>query len=319
MFCEECGCEIKNEAKFCPECGYRINKESLLVTNIDERQEEKKSIISELEKALNVTNHLEKFVTDQEQLDDEKVKAENKYNEIYNEMTTPQLLAGLFGLGIFIYVIVISINSPNDDYNFISFLVTEAFFFGGYCAIYMKLIKPIILLATDKNRTQNALNYYEPKIAEIHKKESDLMVLVQRYMESNEFKKARDLIPEEYFDSTSISYILKLLNDRRADSYKEALNLYEDYLYKENMKQMQMQQIQLQNDTLNQTKQLANDVNAHMQNQEQYMQNISKSMQSMSKDMRTTVKAVKLNTLITGASAINQSSKMKKIERNTRK
>ena len=41
-------------------------------------------------------------------------------------------------------------------------------------------------------------------------------------------------------------------------------------------------------------------------------------MQNMAKDMRSTAEAAKLNTLITGVSALSQSSKMKKIERNTR-
>lgn len=309
MFCEECGSEIKESVKFCPECGYKIiGKEPLSRTIVEARQEERLAVIGELEAALNATTKMEEFVKKQERLDNEKVKAEKKYNEIYNEMTTPQFIAGLVGLGIFIQLLVLYIRNGNG---FLSFIFLEIFFFGSYCVLYYAAIKTFILLATDKKRTQKALTYYEPEMARIKKDEDTLMNLVQMYMESNEFKNARDLVPEEYFDSVSINYILKLLNDKRADSFKEAVNLYEDYLYKEHMKQMQMQQIQLQNDTLNQTKQLANDMNVHMQNRELYMQN-------MAKDMRTTAKAAKLNTLIAGASAISQSSKLKKIERNTR-
>lgn len=309
MYCKECGTQIKADTRFCVGCGRKINHVGLLsgASEFEIRQAERMDAISKLEAALGVTTHMEEFVAKQEYFNEEKVKAKNKYDEIYNEMTTAQLIAGIIGIGIFIWVLVLVIKNGT----FLGFLIGEAFVVGAYCGFYFQVIKPIILMATDKTRTQNALNYYETEMARIKKEEETLMTLVQMYMESNEFKNARDLVPEEYFDSISISYILKLLNDKRADSFKEAVNLYEDYLYKEDMKQMQMQQLQLQNDTLHQTKQLTNDINAHMRNQEQYMQN-------MAKDMRSTAEAAKLNTLITGVSALSQSSKMKKIERNTR-
>ena len=57
-------------------------------------------------------------------------------------------------------------------------------------------------------------------------------------------------IPEDYRYSEALRFMLKKLRNGRADNLKEAINLYEDYIYKQEMKNEMIRQHQEQLDYL---------------------------------------------------------------------
>ncbi|HBA98307.1 MAG TPA: hypothetical protein DCZ23_09375, partial [Lachnospiraceae bacterium] len=76
-----------------------------------------------------------------------------------------------------------------------------------------------------------------------------------------------------------------MLDEHRADTFKEAINLYEEYLYRENMANMQQQQLIMQGQQLKETHELSKNVTNQMQRQSYYMQQISDNTKSTQEAM----------------------------------
>lgn len=64
---------------------------------------------------------------------------------------------------------------------------------------------------------------------------------VENLLSSEQFKTDIDFIPKKYRTSNAVSYIYNLLESQRADSFKEALNVYEDDLHKMRLENMHQQ------------------------------------------------------------------------------
>lgn len=133
----------------------------------------------------------------------------------------------------------------------------------------------------------------------------------ERYCNTNVVAEARNIVPEQYFDSESVCFFLKMLNERRADTFKEAVNLYEEYLHRKDMEDMQKQQLSLQGQQLEETRHLSQNVTSQMQEQSSYMRQIANNTKS-------TARAVKVNAFINLVEGHSQSKNLKRIEKNIR-
>lgn len=65
----------------------------------------------------------------------------------------------------------------------------------------------------------------------------------QNYVSSEEMEACKQLIPDEYWNVEAINVIASFLRSRRADSIKEAINLYEQELHNQRMEEMQFNQM----------------------------------------------------------------------------
>ncbi|MCI9101459.1 MAG: hypothetical protein HFH58_16835 [Lachnospiraceae bacterium] len=155
---------------------------------------------------------------------------------------------------------------------------------------------------------------FRNRLAPVYEREARILDTFKEYCESDEVKFAQKLIPEEYFDSESVQYFIKMLDDGRADRYKEVINLYEEHLHRERVENMQMQSLTLQGENLRETRQLSQNVKA----QSEQLQKQTEYMKKIAKNTKSTTRAVKVNAFIGAVSRHNQSQKLKRIEKNTR-
>ena len=77
-------------------------------------------------------------------------------------------------------------------------------------------------------RKTAAKEYYERETALVAKKIREIEERTKNFIESMEYKDAVLLIPEAYMDLDSISDLIRILQDRRANSIPEALHVYEN-------------------------------------------------------------------------------------------
>lgn len=79
--------------------------------------------------------------------------------------------------------------------------------------------------------------YVEPLFVQLDKYSSEL----DRLLEEEQVQWAFDALQEKYFDLNAVTCFISYLTYRRADSYKEAVNLYEEELHRFQMEELQQQ------------------------------------------------------------------------------
>ena len=255
------------------------------------------SIRKDLEKSLEVIITLENALHKKDEFDIRRKNLEKERQEIISAFTPLQMW--LFVLGIPIAIIITNFE-------------TESTFWGGlvlytifYYVLFFTIINKIIIITSRKKREEKGNQYYNEHLVEIDKEEAEFIESFQVYCTSDDFNFAQKIVPQEYFDSNSVRFFIKMIDSHRAESFKEAINLYEEYLYRKNMENLQIQQ-------LKETQQLSQNFKAQMEVQTAYMQQISRNTQA-------TAQATKLNAFITATAADNLSNQLDKIERNTRR
>lgn len=313
MFCSNCGKEILDEIKFCPFCGVEVSKKisSEKVTNaedVNKKNEESfynEGVKEELIKALDVINKIEGFMEQKEEIESIRESVERQKKEMMEDLAPIQIW--LFVLGI-PFTIIAPMITNTHEITIVGRLVYGILF---YYVPFFVIVNPLLGLITRGKKVAKAEAWYKEKIVPIDAQETELISVFERYCNTDAVTEARNIVPEEYFDSESVQFFLKMLNERRADTFKEAINLYEEYLHREDMKNMQMQQLALQGQQLAETRQLSQNVTSQMQEQSAYMKQISKNTKS-------TARAVKVNAFINLVEGHSHSKQLKRIEKNTR-
>lgn len=254
---------------------------------------EREKELEELNESLKIIRKTEEFVVRQEKIENQKQCLLNKKEEMIKELTAFSGVLMLITLiGSIIYLISIGKGFGGVVLGTVIIMIAIG-------AIDVLIIEPFALLVVREKRTIVAEAFYRENVAPIEEAENRLLEELQRYTESEEFEFAKIVIPEDYFDSESVSFMIKMFNDRRADSVKEAINLYEDYLHKERMENMQNQQLQ-------QTEELRKEINEQSRQQSEYMKEIAKNT-------KATARAAKVNAIITIAYGHSTNKKMKQI------
>lgn len=287
MYCTNCGKELKEGIRFCPGCGTRPEpKANEMETITTVSSSTQNTVKKDLEKSLEVIITLENALNKKDEFDIRRKNLEKERQEIISALTPLQMW--LFVLGIPIAIIMTNFE-------------TEFTFFGGlvlysisYYVIFFAIVNKIIIITSRKSREEKGNQYYNEHIVAIDKEEAEFIESFQAYCTSNDFNFAQRIVPQEYFDSDSVRFFIKMIDSHRADSFKEAVNLYEEYLYRVNMENLQMQQ-------LKETQQLSQNINTQMNAQTIYMQQISRNTQA-------TAQATKLNAFITATVANNLSN-----------
>ncbi len=219
MFCSNCGHEINADAFFCTNCGKSINNNNTAYTN--DAQPEVETANTSQDDLLSIMKCLEKSLPIYKQISDFNEKEQYYRNNGLNPIVAVALgIAGLFA-HIFITMTLWFI-----------FTCTVSPAFGNTIRdILMKLclISAVLL----------PLLVYMLKQIDNDKKIHKLQEAEQTYI-SNNICDEMFVLPEDYRYYTAINYIYRTLMDGRADSLKEALNLYVEQLDRWNHQQISM-------------------------------------------------------------------------------
>lgn len=271
---------------------------------------DRNKIRATFEKALIAINKIEDALLKQEKFDQEKDALAKKKQEMAEEISGVQVLIVLSIIPVAIILFLICSKLGEGTWDGIAGTIS----YGSIYCLIAYLIYKFIGIFTSASKEIEADKWYNEQITPLNQKENKFLKEFKDYCESDEFIFVQKIIPEEYFDSESVQYFIKMLKNGRADTYKEVINLYEEHVHRKKMENMQIHGLKLQGENLEETRQLAQNVkaqNEQLQKQTEYMKEISKNTQS-------TARAVKVNAFIGAVSGHSQSKKLKQIERNTR-
>jgi hypothetical protein len=123
---------------------------------------------------------------------------------------------------------------------------------GPVLAVAMFIL--VLIWFIIRSRSKKFCEIWNREINTARQQNKDILVKTNQFMNSEEFLFAKQLIPEEYFDSESVEYFVKVISNQRADGLKEAMNLYEDFLHKKRLEDYQKQQVELAQMTLSEQK-----------------------------------------------------------------
>lgn len=143
-------------------------------------------------------------------------------------------------------------------------VIAVCFFTGIIKSVYGSIIPLILVMVAmivarykGKNGRINE-EYYNQKILPIKKELNQQEKVILAFMNSDEMKNLSDVIPQKYLNLKAVLFLLDVLQTGRADSAKEAYNLYEEELHREKIQEMQEEQLDYARETLreqqNQTK-----------------------------------------------------------------
>jgi len=153
-------------------------------------------------------------------------------------------------------------------FGILRFYLDIALFAAVIMAVSGGMALEFILLASKKRAEENGeyvkeLNTLEEKLCNVDRKITEINTEIstvkaeqegilseaRAYCDSKHLDEIKNIIPENYFSQEDLSFLCQILENRRADSWKEAINLYEDYLYKLAVEERQEKQLDLSKQT----------------------------------------------------------------------
>lgn len=149
-----------------------------------------------------------------------------------------------------------NINTPNGCGCLIVIVISLLGLAGGIwgsviCFVVTFLIYLVLDAAIfEKPREEKADRYYKENVAPLLKKSEGLVKRLESLWNSDASIEAQKLIPPDYYSISAVNWLIKTIENRRADTFKEAINLYEDMLHKERVENMHEQNIALSKEHL---------------------------------------------------------------------
>lgn len=238
--------------------------------------------LENLKKSLPIIEKIELFISKIDELDygmakyEEEAERKKKENK---EGKSGYVLIGAIFLGIVVGSIAADFLNWNEAVG--AFLGVIVF------VIIFLIVSPDSSVESDYN-IDNAL---KQKYIETERAKNYFFAEIERACESEDYEFARQCVPEEYFDTESVRYLIRLFETGRADTFKEAASIYDEYLYRNNMTELQRQQ-------MDEVQQLRQDMNTHMTVQNELLASQADNLKEIQKNTRSTVRATKVNAVI---------------------
>ena len=107
--------------------------------------------------------------------------------------------------------------------------------------IYWRFIWP--------QRVINAENWFKEDTENYTKQVNESDEFIKKWENAPETVECYSFLTKEYWDSEKIDYLISLVECKRADSLKEAINLYEEIQYRNRMENMQQEQLSAMKET----------------------------------------------------------------------
>lgn len=212
MFCSKCGNKVEENAKFCSKCGSSLdfNDEPTQHANVTSRTESVNELVSELEVALPIYQTLTEMSENIANLKTDKWHILKVLIHSYMKVT----------ICTFGYYLIVGI--------FRDFLRKNG--------IIVFLLFGILLVLAGLELFKNHKKLKNKQKSEIEDAENKL----REYFTAHECP-ALYCVPEKYQYYIAVSYIYECLKNGRANSLKEAINLYEEQCYRWKMEASQQQ------------------------------------------------------------------------------
>ena len=244
MYCYKCGKEISEEGKFCTYCGTKITAEPVrtvdnaaepvrTVDNAVKTQDDtvRQSLVQELTAILPHVKHVEQ---EKEKIDKLSQEIPDNIKSAKNAQEGMNELFGAYGFILFIVLVIacfiveipliVLLGSAVSDELFLFIAVGAAFIL---CIVINEKIKTSIQEDCER---ENREKKYELETTQENLRE---------YCEKNNLSKMIEIVPKEYCYDAAISYILGTLRNGRAMDMQQAINLYEEYVFRQEVKEIQ--------------------------------------------------------------------------------
>ena len=203
MYCEVCGSEIAENANYCPLCGTKINslQTNTLANNFNAQQ---------------CADDLDNILSDLKSLEENYTKLNLYQREVSNAGKDNEILHTGISVGIgFFAGAIISHIFRNNPVVFLIAWITIA-------AVIFVLSKEFFKEKSGKDKQNN-----EQKVAEFRKNYEKQYEIVQPVLSA--------YLPADYWYSNAVNVISSYFRNYRADSVKEAINLYEEEMHRMRM------------------------------------------------------------------------------------
>lgn len=97
----------------------------------------------------------------------------------------------------------------------------------------------------DKERMAKAKKYYDMNMPIAEKNITVAKNELATVCSMDKAQRMTALIPKDYASVTVMEFLIKAIENKRADSIKEAINLYEDHLHKQRLQEIQLEHLEL--------------------------------------------------------------------------
>lgn len=255
MYCRNCGAKLEDNSNFCHECGTNINNQAIVqnqnyeITNASTTN--KQELLNQIETARRYANIIENDYNNILATDNEKKRLEHyrqvlksnnklyislrkelqarkeqwdthkdfeKYLKFYNYDTTfIKKCKILNAIPLFIVIIALIISKTVSKVDFL------------YVSLYILFIIGIIvvLAISEKIYKKAAYQIIDEREAIINSQSQEIYNHASNCL--NEYNNKYGVISEKYICNYALSYIYDCVFSGRADSFKEAYNLFEMY------------------------------------------------------------------------------------------
>lgn len=235
MLCPNCGTILSDDIKECSYCGYQLAESHTIISYRGKKYTEenaRENILGTLKRALDVTRSLEAFEEKKIEFAQLREQIEQEKHKILDD-DMPGALAVLY---LIVVIVAGGIGSSEG-------------IIGAIVAVVMSLIALGIIYSaysacTKDSRVEKADAYYDTQIGRLEEAEEAQQQKVEVFYKKTDVAAALNFLPVKYRHSGTIAYLIKLFDERRADTLKEAINLYEDEAHNQRVEEMQKAQLQ---------------------------------------------------------------------------
>lgn len=192
---------------------------------------ENHALIASLQEAHEVICKIITLQQNIQQVSNQKAEIEKKAKE----MVGLPNWEGFLALGIAIYLWISGV----------AFWFSIIVFF-----ILLLIISAIDTVTLEPKRKLKAQMYIENNMPPIEQKLAELSEEKDAIWGTDAASRMLELIPEDYRSPNAVQYFLKAIQNQRADTLKEAINLFEEYRHQQRMENLQQTQINIANQNL---------------------------------------------------------------------
>lgn len=230
MFCNKCGMKVEDNQLFCGGCGNPLQPVQI-TSNKNEPVFNKQVFERELYEVVAPLQKIEEYYSRCLQLQ-KQLETAKKNSDFMIIKLSISIPAGVI-LGFIEFFFVFMLLSENFLEKFSDMILPFMFFCMAQFGVGLYLILHFSLKGVFKKKTEKNASKLQAQLDENQKAYYDLAQMVYPTLKRN--------LPEDYWYSQAVASIAGYFRTGRANTLKEALNLYEEEMHRLRMENMQEQ------------------------------------------------------------------------------